>query len=335
MSPRAPCGSCCCCYLCCLLLAALLLLVLSAPLQSTKLLPSPSNCLTKQQPAHWPDLWAFEGMSAHTHQKSTDPPKVSSGLVSIFRNDGSSSPAFPPSRSSAHLPSRRSQLLSCFRRVIEHPHRCGHGIYFGHVMAETKCMSLRWVSLPSTYISGYSSNIVTLHHERPAWYASSKRALRSSSFFKRSLVWCARMVGKFTKGNGSLARPLSVIPPVIHHRHPSGLGLPFRVDLSLGSKMLDLVSRSIPGNVISFICKRSFPRLDLTMLFFKVSLCGTFRQSNLRYPLHSPGHGRHVCVISPFFLVAVVAQIILPPIMNALGKPTNYSRAFCCLVCDM
>jgi hypothetical protein len=92
--------------------------------------------------------------------------------------------------------------------------------------------------------------------------------------------------------------------PVIHHRHPSGLGLPFRVDLSLGSKMLDLVSRSIPGNVISFICKRSFPRLDLTMLFFKVSLSGTFRQSNLRYPLHSPGHGRQVCVISPFSLVA-------------------------------
>jgi hypothetical protein len=121
MSPPAPCGSCCCCYLCCLLLATLLLLVLSAPLQSTKLLPSPSNCLTKQQPAHWPDLWAFEGMSAHTHQKSTDPPKVSSGLVSIFRNDGSSPPAFPPLRSSAHLPSRRSQLLSCFRRVIEQP----------------------------------------------------------------------------------------------------------------------------------------------------------------------------------------------------------------------
>lgn len=58
---------------------------------------------------------------------------------------------------------------------------------------------------------------------------------------------CAYGWGNFTKGNGSLARPLSVIPPVIHHRHPSGLGLPFRVDLSLGSKMLDLSFALHPG----------------------------------------------------------------------------------------
>jgi hypothetical protein len=141
MSPRAPCGSGYCCYLCCLLLCCCLSL---APLYNQL------SC-SKVHPIASPNSSQLIGRTyGHlkvcrpTHTKSQrDPPKVSSGLVSIFRNDGSSPPAFPPLRSSAHLPSRRSQLLSCFRRVIEHPHRCGHGIYFGHVMTETKCMSLR------------------------------------------------------------------------------------------------------------------------------------------------------------------------------------------------
>lgn len=110
-----------------LLLAACCCYLSLAHLQSTKLLSSPHLIASPNSNRLIGQIMAFEGMLAHTHQRSTDPLNVSSGLISIFRNHGS------PLRASAHLPNWRSQLLSCFRSMIEH--------LVGVVTASTLAMS--------------------------------------------------------------------------------------------------------------------------------------------------------------------------------------------------